>query len=556
MTTRTRTDFERRTAWGCGIETGASCWPRSHTTGVAFFDVTDARERLPLLAELDIPGVEAGSYAGAWWVGLQAPIVYVAAVGRGLYVVDASDPRAPSVAKHVTTGALGGISPGTVFPVGNLLVLAEGRNRGYATMDISDPVNPTLIEVREGASGYSHLFTAGLLLTSGSPVASPFREAARGRGGDPNRMYVHRIGHDGRIAYAGEAGSSLGGGGYGSYQDGHFLSGFSDTAAKFSVDPPRQLGSSSAPAPNADVDFAQPLGNLMFAGDDHGIDTSLIPHQAEPDTRGPEVVWVHPPDGATGVAVTARVGVSMSDEVAAESLAASSFVVRPRGGAPVPGELSVNQNNVNFFPDEDLAEDTVYEVEVCGLSDLVGNAGGCASSMFTTRGADAALPSCRLGLLDPVAVHDAVTYESAAVTGTPTTYEWRFGDGQTFGPRPSGLAEVTHSVPGRYSVTLRVSNAHGAGSCGGTRIVHSEGVQTAEAPVSSGSIAIETSVYSSTGSRWTTAHRGHHECLRGQSGPRYRDADQRRLFEGLGDGRRGHAAHACRGSQREHLGGA
>ena len=128
---------------------------------------------------------------------------------------------------------------------------------------------------------------------------------------------------------------------------------------------------------------------------------------------------MHPPDGATGVAVTARVGVSMSDEVAAESLAASSFVVRPRGGAPVPGELSVNQNNVNFFPDEDLAEDTVYEVEVCSLSDLVGNAGGCASSIFTTRGADAALPSCRLGLLDPVAVHDAVTYESAAVTGTP-----------------------------------------------------------------------------------------------------------------------------------------
>ena len=228
--------------------------------GVAFFDVTDARERLPLLAELDIPGVEAGSYAGAWWVGLQAPIVYVAAVGRGLYVVDASDPRAPSVAKHVTTGALGGISPGTVFPVGNLLVLAEGRNRGYATMDISDPVNPTLIEVREGASGLQPPVHGRAIAHVWFPGGEPL---SRGSEGPRRRPQSHvrapdRARWPDRLCRRG--GSSLGGGGYGSYQGGHFLAGFSDTVAKFSVDPPRQLGSSSAPAPNADVDFAQPLG--------------------------------------------------------------------------------------------------------------------------------------------------------------------------------------------------------------------------------------------------------------------------------------------------------
>ena len=318
--------------------------------------MTEARTRLPLLAELDILELDPGDYSGAWWVGLQAPFVYVAGVGDGLYVVDAGDPSAPTVVSRLSTGALGGISPGSVFPLGNLLVLAEARGRGYVTMDISDPANPALIAVREGATGYSHQFTAGWLLTSGTQRALTFRPNALGISADEDRAYVHRVDHDGRMTYLGEAGAFLEEGGYGSYQDGHFFSGFSSHVAKFTIDPPEQLYRVARNLSTVDYEFAQPLGNLIFAGDDHGVRSALIPHQAEPDARGADVVWMHPPEAATDVALTARVGVSMSDQVAAESLLPGSFLLRPRGGEPVSGQLSVYQNNVNFFPDQDLAE--------------------------------------------------------------------------------------------------------------------------------------------------------------------------------------------------------
>ena len=142
--------------------------------GIAFYDVTSIGTRLELLAELDLPGVSGGDYRGAWWLAVQAPYVYVAAIGNGLHVVEARDPTAPRQVNHLPTGQLGGVSPASVSAVGNLLVLAETEmGRRYATLDISDPVNPVLIETIDGAAGYSHLFTAGQLFASGSVRDSP-----------------------------------------------------------------------------------------------------------------------------------------------------------------------------------------------------------------------------------------------------------------------------------------------------------------------------------------------------------------------------------------------
>ena len=213
---RTWNDDRLREAHGLGLwnRDGRIVLAAQSQEGVAFYDVTDVGERLPLLAELDLPGVGSADYGGAWWLSVQAPHVYVATIGGGLHVVDATDPTAPRQVNHLPTGALGGISPGNVYALGNLLVLAEVDSaRGFATMDISDPVNPVLLETTNGAAGYSHLFTAGLLLSSGNRL-------------NANRMYVHRVDHDGGIRYVGEAGENLGEGGYGSYQDGYFLSGF------------------------------------------------------------------------------------------------------------------------------------------------------------------------------------------------------------------------------------------------------------------------------------------------------------------------------------------
>ena len=444
------------------------------SAGVVFFDVTDIGTRLEVLGEL--PLARTGSYRGVWWVSVQAPYVYVATVGGGLYIVDATDPRAPRLVRHLPAGELGGLSPASVFAVGNLLVLAgTQKGRGFATLDISDPVNPVLIATLDGAAGYSHLFTAGLLLTSGGIL-------------DGNRMYVHRVGHDGGMRYAGEAGDNLGEGAYGSYQDGYFFSGFSEQVAKFTIDPPAQVGAGTSGIDKRDEDFAQPLGNVLLASDDHGRGTALIPHQAAPDTTGPEVVWRHPPAGATGLALTTRIGVSLSDEVAVESLIPANFRVRDPDGGVVAGQLSVNQNNVNFSPDAPLAPSTTYAVEVCNLADLVGNAGGCSSWTLATRaeGTAGRAPTCLLGRLAPVETGAATTWVPAETANAPTAYTWDFGAGEPVGPQEAAAATFTYPAPGRFPVILRVSNADGAGQCSAVQLVHAPVTETA--PVSSSSI--------------------------------------------------------------------
>ena len=68
-----------------------------------------------------------------------------------------------------------------------------------------------------------------------------------------------------------------------------------------------------------DEDFATVLGNLVFAGDDHGTGTALMPHQAAPDTTAPVVQWMHPADGSTGLLLSSRIGLSFSDTIDAAS---------------------------------------------------------------------------------------------------------------------------------------------------------------------------------------------------------------------------------------------
>ena len=452
------------------------------SNSVMFFDVTDIGTELTLLSTITLSAI-GGSYNNVRSVTVQAPYVYAVARGNGLYVLDATDPTAPELVTTVPSGKLGGISPTSVHAVGNLLMVSDVFGYGHATVDISDPEDPVLIRTIEGASGYSHLFSAGLLMTPGGLLNS-------------NRMFVHRVDHDGSMHYAGEAGEELGEGGYGSYQDGYFFGGFGNQVAKFTIDPPALVGAGTSGIEKRDEDFADPLGNLILASNDHGKGTALIPHQAEPDTTGADVVWMHPPGGATGLSLTTRVGFSMSDSVAVESLTADNFSLRARGDDALAGQLSVNQNNVNFSPDEPLAASTTYDVRVCGIEDIVGNAGGCTTWEFTTKNTEAqsGAPGCRLDRFTPIQTGVSTTYAPTATENDPTAYTWRFGTGFTVGPQATAEATATYTEPGRYSVILTVANTHGTSQCSAVQIVHTP--IAALSPLSSSSIiTTETSDY-------------------------------------------------------------
>ena len=452
--------------------------------GVVFFDVSNPNAaNLPFLSELDLPDIERGNYDGAWWLALQAPYVYVAGVGQGLYVVDASNPSSPTLVNRLTALELG-MRPASVFAVGNLLVVAEARlPKKFLAMDIADPENPTKIGTPSTArAGYSRMFTAGKLFTSGGNGARP-------------KMYIHHVSHDGSVTVGGSAGSGLHQGGYGSYQDGFFFSGFTTKVAKFRIDPPRMIGTGSSRLPGRDEDFAQPLGNLIFAGNDHTQGSALIPHQTARDTVSPKVDWVHPPDGATGQALTTRVGVSMSDEIMIESLTAGSFKITEPGGRQVAGQLSASKNNLNFSPDAPLEGATTYTVSVCGLTDLVGNelsGGDCFTSSFTTQPARPAVtidpPTCSIGPFDPVAIGTQQTYAAGSTTGAPTSYAWTFGE-TAQDSQDASETTFSHATPGRILVKLEVSNAGRTARCIAVQVVHR--ALPASPPASTSSIVSE-----------------------------------------------------------------
>lgn len=441
--------------------------------GVTFWDVTDP-EAFSLVTELELPHIDGGDYAGIWWVFFQAPYVYAAGVGEGLYVIDAHDPLDPKVVNWLPTADIAGMSPAQAYAVGSLLVLMAHESDRVVTFDISDPARPRLLEAGTAAFGYSHLFAGGQVLTSGGPQLESVLPILEG--GEPvfapRTLGITDIGHDGSITFrrhGQEAG--LDQGGYGSVQDGYFFGGFSKQVAKFDLRDGSLVGTGTSGLDDADEDFGLVLGNLIWGGDDHARGSALFPHQTEPDSIGPAVTWIHPADGATNVAATARIGVSMSDNVDVDSLDASTFRVARQGEAPVPGKFSVQMGIINFSPEQPLDPNATYEVRIDGVRDLVGNPGPAFVSRFTTG--TAPLPTCRLANADeglaPAATGEAVDFAALEVTGNNPRFRWSFGDGSTSSAERPRHA---YALPGRYNVVLTVQDRNGRSSCSAVQIVY------------------------------------------------------------------------------------
>src|SRR5690606_16648804 len=86
----------------------------------------------------------------------QGTTIYVGGTNTGLHVVDASDPANASVVTTITQGQLGNVNAGPVFAIGNTLVVTTPKsNAGVATLDISDPRKPMVLDsLRPGKESY------------------------------------------------------------------------------------------------------------------------------------------------------------------------------------------------------------------------------------------------------------------------------------------------------------------------------------------------------------------------------------------------------------------
>lgn len=343
------------------------------TDGVMFWNISDPTNPVRL-SYLLLPGMggEQSYRDSSWWVHSQAPLHFVGGLNLGLFVVDASNPREPTLVTHLPTSAIGG-AVGPIHAVGNLLFVSP-RAGSPRTVDISDPANPLLLDVSDDRRDY------GTAIHGDSLFGVEDSEIRRFDVQDPANIFLAEtyepLGPDADLFYV-------------TLQDEFMhVPDLETRYAKVRIDDGSLVGvTPSLDPPRKAFEFASLLGNLVLvSGGGNGVGGRIIPHDTRSDTRGPDVMRIVPADGAVHQALTSRVGVVFGDWIDLASVDTDGFIVRPVGGAPLPGRYSHQFGVVNFNPDTPLAPDTTYEVVIAasGVTDIAGNGTPGLATRFST----------------------------------------------------------------------------------------------------------------------------------------------------------------------------
>lgn len=425
--------------------------------GIDLWDITNVSA--PFLAgNIALQGVNYGDNTEAvWGIHWQGDYIYVGGTNTGLHIVDAADPTNPTLVNRIPNSAFGGMSAGPVFAVGNVLIITTPKNSSaIATMDISDPGNPVLLDF-ENPPNNSYI---GGYMGGKAFLQSPFRTydimsdpgniTLIGSDTTPSSEYMS---FDNGLLYLGSLRTSAGGVG---------------GVLKYDISDPNNIvqlahieGRNDA---GTDDQFSVPIGNLLVVSDDENLFGSWIAvHETAVDTSAPQVLNVNPADGATDVAETSRVALSFSDQIELASVDQNSFIVRPVGGQPLSGKWGYEHTIVTFWPDQPLQANTTYEVVVPtnGITDLVGNdLTSQFSSTFSTGGT--VTPGiCDIAPTTPVQIGQTASFSANNADPGSYTYSWEFGDGN----QGSGASAAhSYSSVGRYPVILTVTDSGGGGS--------------------------------------------------------------------------------------------
>lgn len=351
--------------------------------GILFWDIADFRA-MRVARDFALPGVTyPDSYRrvvlSTFW---QAPYVYVGAADNGVFIVDASDPRAPRlVGTYVPSPAF---RVGGVHAIGNLLVVMATEGSRTELLDISDPARPRPIP------GGSFLITDGTEVRPGVPRVMP---AYFGHVNGNRAYYARHVLGGGLITYditdpsAPRFVSSYqyqGGpanGGYVFLKEDVAFVGLSNRGVALDLADARSPRVLTEFRMTGDLDTVNPIGNVVVLSvDDDAVPTqssTVVPFRAAPDRRAPRVNMVVPRDGATGQALTTRVGLTFDEFVDVHTVWRGSLQVREAGStAPLDGHYSGQEGAVNFWPARPLRPSTRYEVVVPagGVRDYSGNA--------------------------------------------------------------------------------------------------------------------------------------------------------------------------------------
>jgi len=330
--------------------------------GVGIWDVTD-KENAEWVAEIDLPEF---LYPEAYfWVSLstfwQGDELYVSAGLLGTYVIDVSDPLNPEIINHV--GPFVPQVVGSMHVLGNVGMSSSAGAAKTVMYDLSVPGELGPIaggdwDVRDEEGDVVAYYFAN----TGGKYGLFARKA------DLGGPIVYDISDPSEPTWVGGFLNAEGDGGYVFRHEDRLFQGESEFGSIYDFSDPANMTEIHRFDLAGDMDTITPIGNVAVLSVDSGavdsLATTMVPWDTAIDARGPVAELTNPADGATQVALTARIGLSFDELLEIRSVHSGSLRVWDGTGAAVPGRFNVQENLVNFTPDEELLPDTTYFVSV------------------------------------------------------------------------------------------------------------------------------------------------------------------------------------------------
>ncbi len=358
--------------------------------GLQMWEVGNTADPQPLTM-LALPGfLYPDAYARvSLSVFYQAPWIYVGGADNGVYIVDASDPDNPVLAGQYNFNPTHRV--GQVQVIGNLLMATAAEGPRAVFLDVSIPDDP------QPVAGGDFSIVDGMdqpreSYFSNWTGAYGFYAIKDGGGG----LIVYDLHDPGSPSFAGEF-KSGGNGGYVFPKGDLAFVGESNFAAIYDWSDPSQITQVATLALEGDLDTVTPIGNVAVLSVDDEADpnrgSAIVPYAQDPDSEAPKIAFVWPPDGASGLKLSSRFGVSFDEMVEPKSAFAGSVRLYQTGTDPaqtrVDGWISTQETIVNFAPKTALEPGTQYTLEIPagGVVDYSGNPlAETFTASFTTAG--------------------------------------------------------------------------------------------------------------------------------------------------------------------------
>ena len=187
------------------------------------------------------------------------------------------------------------------------------------------------------------------------------------------------------------------------------------------------------------------------------------PNPCPPEDAPPEIVSVHPADGAVGVPLTTTLVITFSETVRLDE----HWLALTCGGAAVGAPSPLDARGALVTPESVLpaSVECLATVAPAAIHDLdAHDPPDTLPAAFTWRFQTGAAPPAIVAAFasnSPVWIGQTVVFSNTSTGPGALSFQWDFGDGQT-----STEANPTHRylAPGAYAVTLTVGSGAAAAS--------------------------------------------------------------------------------------------